>query len=341
MDDKVTQIFLDRILKTIEETGTLPWERPFNSLCSFNYFSMHEYTGINRWILPPGEYVTANQINQFNKQTGKNLRYQKGIKWYPVFFVKDDMKEISVDELPEELRSKYSGEDKFLGYVGYYFYVVQKGVLYRCKKVRRFYNVTEINYLEGDNGFRLPSKVASGEVTLTFTKPNEIIDRYINREGIRVTHNSDGAYYIPALDTINVPDLSRFTSEGRYYSTWFHEMSHSTGADGRLCRVGVAVSKENERKEIARENTRKYSYSMEECIAELSCALLCREAGIQAESTSDDVYKNHVAYIQGWMKYFKSNKDDIIWTMSCAEKAYQYVLNGNPASQDTGSAPIK
>lgn len=342
MDDKVTQIFLERLIQNIEESGTLPWERPFNSIYAFNYFSMHEYTGINRWILPAGEYMTANQINQYNREHKANYRFAKGIKWYPVFFVKDVEVAITEDELPDSLKAKYTGKDCFLGYDGYNYYICRNGSLFRCKKVRRYYQVADRKYFVDENGNTLPSRVENGEVTLTFAKPQDIISKYISREGITVTHDTDGAYYIPKGDIINVPDYKYFISESRFYSTWFHEMIHSTGADGRLCRVGVAVSKRKEGDELNKDKgTRKYVYSMEECIAELGCALLCSEAGFQGESMSDDAYKNHASYIQGWMKYFKENKDDIIWTMSCAEKAFRYVLDGDSASSDSGSTPIK
>ena len=342
MEDKVTQIFLERLIQNIEESGMLPWERPFNSLYAFNYFSMHEYTGINRWILPIGEYITANQINQYNKEHKTNYRFAKGIKWYPVFFIKDVETVISPDELPDGLKGNFTGNDGFIGVDGYVYYICRNGAVMRCKKVRRFYQVADRKYFLDENGNPLPSKIENGEVTLTFTKPQDIISKYISREGIHVTNDLDGAYYVPDRDCINVPDSKYFVSEARFYSTWFHEMIHSTGADGRLCRVGVAVSKRKEGDAINNEKgTRKYVYSMEECIAELGCALLCSEAGFQGESMSDDAYKNHASYIQGWMRYFKQNKDDIIWTMSCAEKAFRYVLDGANASNDSGSSPIK
>ena len=339
--DKVTEIFFERLLGQIESTGKLPWERPFNSIYAFNYFSMHEYTGINRWILPPGEYLTANQINQYNSKTGKHYKFTKGIKWFPVFFVKDMETKISPASLPDSLVNSFSGEDGYIGRDGYYWYVCKGGEVYRCKKVRRYYQVADRQYFVDESGEPLPSKIESGEVVLTFTKPVEIRDKYINREGISCTSDSDGAYYIPLLDRINVPELRLFTSESRYYSTWFHEMIHSTGHDSRLCRVGVATSKSTEKDEInSIQGTRKYVYSMEECIAELGCALLCSEGGFQAESMSDDAYRNHVAYIESWMGYFKKNKKDIIWVMSCAEKAAKYVL-GSKNFSDDGSAPMR
>ena len=343
MADKVTDIFLERLMKQIEESGKLPWERPFSDLYAFNYFSMREYTGINRWILPPGEYMTANQINAYNKEHGTNFRFAKGIKWYPVFFVKDIQNEISESNLPSDIQDASSKPDGYLGRDTYgNWYIKSEGKYYQCKKVRRFYQVADRTFFVDENGATLPSRVENGEVVMTHTKPNVIIDDYLGRESnIKVSHTQGEAYYCCQLDLINVPELKYFYSESRYYSTWFHEIIHSTGEDSRLCRVGVASSKRDERDKANEEaNTKKYTYSMEECVAELGCALLCNESGFQAESLSDEAYKNHIAYVQSWMKYFKENKEDIIWVMSCAEKAYRFVLYGADDS-DVGTAPMR
>lgn len=344
MSDKVTEIFLERLMKQIEESGRLPWERPFSELYAFNYFSMREYTGINRWILPPGEYMTANQINSYNREHGTNFRFSKGIKWYPVFFVKDTQTEISESSLPSDIKEAGQTKEGYLGRdSSNNWYVKSEGKYYKCKKVRRFYQVADRSFFIDETGNTLPSRVANGEVVMTYTKPNEIIDNYLGRESnIRVTHTPGEAYYCCSGDIVNVPDIQYFNSEVRFYSTWFHELVHSTGADSRLCRVGVALSKRDERDKANKESdTKKYVYSMEECIAELGCALLCSESGFQSESLSDEAYKNHVAYVQSWMKYFKDNKDDIIWVMSCAEKAYRYVLYGDNSMSDVGTAPMR
>lgn len=342
MQDKVTKIFLDRLIETVKTEGKLLWERPFNGMYPFNYFSMYEYTGINRWLLPPGEYITANQINTYNKEHKTSYKFQKGIRWYPVIFVKTDKTIISPAELPASLRSGYTGKDGYVGNDFFVWYIVEGGKLMKCRKVRRYYQVADRVYFADDLGNCLPSKTESGAVVMNYTEPDKLIGDYINEEGIHITSNSDGGYFDRLSDTINIPERNLFKSNERYYSTWFHEVAHSTGHSSRLNRVGVSrdSDKIQTEKELSTQNTRKYVYSKEECIAELACALLCNEAHIQREGITDDVYKNHVAYVQSWIKYFESNQDDIISVMSDAEKAYKYVLQRSTDSVDAGAEPI-
>lgn len=339
--DKVTEIFVSRLLGQIESSGKLPWERPWNSIYAFNYFSMHEYTGINRWILPPGEYMTANQINDYNKKHKTNFRFAKGIQWFPVFFVKDQETQISPASLPDNIADSFTGQDGYIGRDMYHFYICKGGLVYKVKKVRRYYQVAERKWFLDENGNPLPSKIESGEVVLTCTKPQDIYNNYISREGIHVTEELDGCWYMPSKDQINLIPYNMFKSEEHYWSTAFHEAAHSSGHDSRLCRVGVALSKRGEAKEQDKEEgTRKYTYSKEECVAEFTSALLCSEAGFQMQSVCDDIYMNHGAYIQSWMKYFKENKKDIIYVMSCAEKAAKFIL-GNSEFSEEGSAPMR
>ncbi len=37
----------------------MPWQKPYTQYNAFNYFTLKAYRGINRLILPFGEYLTA------------------------------------------------------------------------------------------------------------------------------------------------------------------------------------------------------------------------------------------------------------------------------------------
>ena len=47
------------------------------------------------------------------------------------------------------------------------------------------------------------------------------------------------ACYRPSIDTVGMPALSAFHSAEEYYSTLFHELTHSTGHPTRLAREGI------------------------------------------------------------------------------------------------------
>jgi len=79
------------------------------------------------------------------------------------------------------------------------------------------------------------------------------------------------AAYIPSLDTVTMPCRTAFGSQDEYYSTLFHELSHSTGHAKRLGRYGF-----DKPRQFGSE-----SFSKEELIAEMSSAMPCGVAGIE------------------------------------------------------------
>lgn len=96
MSKYVADVILDRFLKDVEETNTMPWQRPYSQYNAFNYFTLQPYSGINRLMLPFGEYMTANQIDSYNKSKNEDYRFQKGIVWYPVVFTRLMLKRLPI-----------------------------------------------------------------------------------------------------------------------------------------------------------------------------------------------------------------------------------------------------
>lgn len=196
---KVYDYVTERIIKQLEE-GTIPWRRPWQGGEAVNYVTRKPYRGINRLLLPGGEYLTWKQI-QDNKGSVK-----KGAKSYMVVFWKffDNTKETEDGDV--EISTK-SG----------------------C--MLRYYNVFALADTEG-----IESKIVP--VTNEFT-PIEEAERIASnyKDAPPVKHDDKGrAYYSPSDDYINLPDTTQFDSEAEYYSTLFHEMVHSTGHDKRLSR---------------------------------------------------------------------------------------------------------
>ena len=75
MGKSVTDIVLERLLKDVEENECMPWQKPYTQYNAFNYFTLKAYRGINRLILPFGEYLTATQINEYNKKHNEDFRF--------------------------------------------------------------------------------------------------------------------------------------------------------------------------------------------------------------------------------------------------------------------------
>ena len=108
-----------------------------------------------------------------------------------------------------------------------------------------------------------------------------------------------------------------FNSVEEYYSTLFHELTHSTGHPKRVGRDG-----------IEKLNTfGSESYSKEELVAEMGAAMLCGVAGIERKTLS-----NSAAYLKSWMDVLKSDSRMVVSAASQAQKAADYIL-GKEAHQ--------
>jgi antirestriction protein ArdC len=60
-------------------------------------------------------------------------------------------------------------------------------------------------------------------------------------------------------------------------------------------------------------------------VAEISACVLMHDLGINSE-VSD---RNSVAYVQGWAKSLKSDPTLLEWAFAKAEKAIDYIYNGD------------
>jgi antirestriction protein ArdC len=134
-----------------------------------------------------------------------------------------------------------------------------------------------------------------------------------------IAHGNNGAYYAPALDHVQMPKQENFEGNTAYYSTLFHELSHSTGHSSRLSREGVTG------------NIRFGSgdYSNEELIAELSAAFLNAHAGILDERQIE----NQAAYIDHWRAKLSREPKLIVQAASKAQKAADYILGIDRAAE--------
>lgn len=172
--------------------------------------------------------------------------------------------------------------------------------------ILRYYRVFEIN--TQCEGIQSKRKVVEYDHD-PIEEAEKIILGYQNAP--KYTFNSGRAYYQPLLDRINVPPLKDFMKPEEYYSTFFHEMVHSTGHPSRLNRPGI--------KNISKFGSE--SYSKEELIAEMGSAFLCAVAKIDT-STID----NSASYVAGWLRALKNDKRLVVLAAAQAQKAVDYIL---------------
>lgn len=237
-----------------------------------------------------GEYLTFKQI----KDLGGNIR--KGAKaGIVVFFTMvTHGKKKEIDENGNEIEVQ----------------TVQTHNI----PILKFYHVFHIDDCEG-----IESKIKEIEAVeglKPIEKAENIIDGYLSREKkLRFQNDkpSGDAYYSPSQDKVVVPMLSQYQIVEEYYSTTFHELTHSTMPEYRCNRRGDEGG-------IAAFGSEKYS--KEELVAELGSAMICNAIGIDC----DKAFKNSVAYIKGWLSKLKNDNRMIVWASSRAEKAAKYII---------------
>lgn len=312
----VASIIIDNIMKDLETTGKLPWQRPYEMFESFNWVTKQPYKGINRLILPNGEYLTKNQINEYNKTHDEDFRFQKGIKWYPITFYKVDTIEVQEDAVIKAFQSNDLPTKGFIGYGGGYSWYAEDGRYFKSRRILQYYRVAERKHFRNSKGELLPSRLDTGEVVITHSKPQGVFYDYVDREGIKLIETLGSPFYRPSEDTIGLNNYHK--EEEEYWSSCFHEAAHSTGAVNRLNR------------EALQHISDKDLYAKEECVAEITASLLCSECGIATFSTSESrSYSNSLAYINHWKERIKDWGESFIYIVHQADLAFNYIMGIN------------
>jgi antirestriction protein ArdC len=122
------------------------------------------------------------------------------------------------------------------------------------------------------------------------------------------------AYYRPSTDELTMPPLNAFDAAEGYYSTLFHELTHSTGARSRLDRPGFAAGAEH--------TFGTPGYSKEELVAEMGAAMLCAVAGLDVTVT----LPNSAAYVANWLTALANDRKLVVQAAAQAQKAVDHIL---------------
>ena len=274
----VYEMVTARIIAELEK-GVIPWEKPWTGVRSgaYNRISKKPYSIINQMILKhTGEYATFKQWTDL----GGHIR--KGEKSEMVVFWKIFEKEET---------NKDTGEKEV-----------------RKIPMLRYYNVFHISQVDGVEPLVIPFKEVE-----PIEAADRIIAEYVEREHIEFKElASNEAFYSPSSDRVVVPMKEQYKHINEYYSTTFHELTHSTGHKSRLDRLhsGADAAFGSE------------TYSKEELVAEIGSASLMNLLGIETIKT----FRNSAAYIQSWLKVLKSDNKFIVSASSKAEKAVNYIM---------------
>ena len=142
------------------------------------------------------------------------------------------------------------------------------------------------------------------------------IDNFVTATKVNIDNtDGKGCFYNRTNDFINMELKSNFkdTTEANatvhYYSTLFHELTHSTGHDSRTGRI-----KKNKEKLLA---TKEYAF--EELVAELGSVLFGQQFNIEKT-----IRGNHIQYLNSWIKALKNDYTLIADASAQAQKAVDF-----------------
>lgn len=284
--NNVYQIITDKVLSAIEN-GVAPWHCPWSTADgAVSHVNGKRYSFVNQLLLAMQsqangcenkEWLTFNQIKAAGGSIKKGEKGSYVVFWTMVEKTKED---------PE------TGENNITRF-----------------PILRYYNVFEVSQCEG-----IKRKYEGKQTAIAnpIEEAESIIGNYFSRETCKLEiRHQNKAYYSPSFDLVSVPEIKQYENVSEYYSTMFHEMTHSTGHKSRLDRDlnGIAAFGDE-------------SYAREELTAEFGACYLCHRSGIEDTSAT----KNSASYLKGWSQAIKNDPKMFITAASKAEAAAKYIL---------------
>jgi antirestriction protein ArdC len=281
----VYEIVTEKIIQQLEN-GVAYWRKPWRTELPCNLLSQKPYRGLNVFLLGSQGYSSRYWLtfNQANKLGGKIKRGEKSslVTFWNIG--------------QEKMIRRSDGTEKL-----------------SIPILLRYYNVFNLEQTEGiadKLGLSSVARVADIEAC------ERIVAEMPNAPQ---RAQSDRAWYRPSSDTVGMPAKSSFLSSEEYYSTLFHELTHSTGHRSRVGRDGI-------------EHLNTFgseSYSKEELIAEMGAAMLCGVTGI-----SPTVIENSAAYLKNWISVLKGDSKLLLSAASQAQKACDYIRGTSASTEE-------
>jgi antirestriction protein ArdC len=279
MSSKVAEIISERFVEALS-SGVVPWRRPWKSQRPYNLKSKSQYQGVNMLMLGLAGYTDPRWVT-YKQATDLGGNIKKGEKGWPIVFFK---------MIPDKKHQPAEGE--------------------RQRKIPLLRYTTAFN-VEQTEGIELPE--------LTYGKPivsDEYVDDFIRACGIKAVTGPAPAYSV-RTDTIILPPMESFTSKEGYYSTYFHELVHSTGHPGRLDRFSAETVNE--------------MYGKEELIAEIGSSILRAELCVE----TPDEFEQSAAYLAGWISRLTDEPGLILWAASRAENGVNWLKDAVASNDQT------
>ena len=275
----IYQMVTDRIISELEQ-GVIPWEKPWTGKGdgAWNRVTGKPYSFLNQMLLgKPGEYPTFKQCTEAGGHVRKGEKSSICVFW----------KQIAVEEVENGVTKK-----KLVPMLRYYnvFHIDQ------CERIEQKHHKQD----EDGNAVEFDP----------IEEAEKVLNDYLAREGIKLENVlGDKACYRPSHDDIILPRRDQFQRAEEYYSTAYHEATHSTGHSSRLNRLKSTHFASGE-------------YSKEELVAEMGSAMSLNRLGIDTDHSN----RNSAAYIKGWLENIKGDNKLVVSAASKAEKAVKMIF---------------
>ena len=310
-EDKALDLFAEMMIEKLETIGK-DWKKPWFTEGALQWprnLSGREYNGMNVLMLHCEKegytiprFCTFDCVQRLNKpgKDGEELprvSVLKGEKSFPVMLTtftcihKETKEKIKYDDY-----KNLSNDEK------------EQYNVYPKMQVFRVFNVAQTNLkearpelwekLEKENGRPF---VHEGEM-FSFEPADRMIRDNLWICPINVKHQDD-AFYSISKNEITVPEKVQFKDGEAFYGTLFHEMGHSTGAEGVLNRFKPTSFGSKE-------------YSDEELVAELCGALISQRYGMVKHIKEDSC-----PYLKSWLDNLKESPQYIKTVLMDVKKA--------------------
>jgi len=285
-----TKDFLNDFSKTLAsklESTNGKWDCIFKrGSMPINASTNKRYKGIN-WLML--NYETEKKeyskpiFSSYKQWASLKGQVKKGSKGTPIVFYRPIMKPSKFDPTKE----------------------VNAGCILNYSKV---FNIDQVDLTE--------SKYKPDEFKTGKQYSIKLIDDFVKATKVEIKNSSgNGCYYSPSKDFINMELKTNFkdTKESdatiHYYSTLFHELTHSSGHEKRLNRKDKF-------------DDHKKSYAYEELIAEIGSIFFGYEFNI-----TKTIRDNHAKYLNSWIKSLKNDYTFLTGATAQAQKAVDYFVS--------------
>ena len=285
-----TKDFLNDFSKTLAsklESTKGKWEDIFKrGSMPINASTNNRYRGIN-WLML--NYETEKKeyskpiFSSYKQWSSLKGQVKKGSKGTPIIFYKPIMQASKIDPTKE----------------------VNAGCILNSSTV---FNIDQVDLSE--------SKYRPDEFKTGKQYSIKLIDDFVKATKVEIKNSEGhGCYYNQTKDFINMELKTNFkdTKESNatlhYYSTLFHELTHSTGHKNRLDRKDKF-------------DDRKKSYAYEELVAEIGSIFFGYEFNI-----TKTIRDNHAKYLNSWIKELKNDYTFLTGATAQAQKAVDYFVS--------------